>query len=70
MTAVAAEDPFATDGVLFILKDLPELEAVLGDPLAPPDLSDFLAAKPRPTLSTSRSRCNVTAQKPAPILIR
>jgi hypothetical protein len=68
MTAVAAEDPFATDGVLFILKA--ELEAVLADPLAPPDLSDFLAAKPRPTLSTSRSRCNVTAQKPAPILIR
>jgi len=32
-------------GALSILKDLPELEAVLADPLASPDLSDFLAAK-------------------------
>ena len=45
IAAVAAEDPFATDGVLSILKDLPELEAVLADPLASPDVSDFLAAK-------------------------
>lgn len=43
--AVASEDPFAPDGVLFYMKGLPELEAGLADPLTPPDLSDFIAAK-------------------------
>ncbi|WP_225773368.1 amidase [Inquilinus sp. Marseille-Q2685] len=43
--AVAAEDPFGPDGVLFDLADLPGFRASLADPLAPPDLSGFLAAK-------------------------
>jgi Asp-tRNA(Asn)/Glu-tRNA(Gln) amidotransferase A subunit family amidase len=43
--AVASEDPFAPKGVLFYMKDLPQLAAGLADPLAPPDLSDFIAAK-------------------------
>ncbi|MGO4128694.1 amidase [Inquilinus sp. YAF38] len=43
--AVAAEDPFGPDGVLSDLADLPALRASLADPLAPPDLSEFLAAK-------------------------
>ncbi|MEJ0092676.1 MAG: amidase [Methylocella sp.] len=43
--AVASEDPFAPTGVLFYMKDLPQLEAGIVDPLAPPDLSEFIAAK-------------------------
>jgi Asp-tRNA(Asn)/Glu-tRNA(Gln) amidotransferase A subunit family amidase len=43
--AVAAEDPFGPDGVLSDMADLPALRASLADPLAPPDLSEFLAAK-------------------------
>lgn len=45
VTAVAEEDPFAPTGVLFYMKDLPALVAGLADPLAPPDLSEFIAAK-------------------------
>lgn len=43
--AVAAEDPFGPDGVLAFMADVPAFRASLADPLAPPDLSDFLAAK-------------------------
>ncbi|VTZ50424.1 Amidase [Methylocella tundrae] len=43
--AVASEDPFAPTGVLFYMKDQRQLAAGLADPLAPPDLSDFIAAK-------------------------
>lgn len=42
---VAMEDPFAPDGVLFLLNGLPGFAACLADPLAPPDLSDFIAAR-------------------------
>lgn len=44
-TAVAAEDPFAPGGVLAFMADRPAFRASLADPLAPPDLSDFLEAK-------------------------
>jgi hypothetical protein len=44
-TAVAAEDPFQPGGVLFFMKDLPEFNSGLADPLATPGLSNFIAAK-------------------------
>ncbi|MGK9169836.1 amidase [Inquilinus limosus] len=44
-TAVAAEDPFAPGGVLAFMADRPAFRASLADPLAPPDLADFLEAK-------------------------
>ncbi|MFE0755958.1 amidase [Inquilinus sp. NPDC058860] len=43
--AVAAEDPFGPGGVLAFMADAPAFRAGLADPSAPPDLSDFLAAK-------------------------
>lgn len=43
--AVAAEDPFADNGVLFYMRDIPGLAEGLADPLMPPDLSTFVAAK-------------------------
>ena len=43
--ATAAEDPFAPGGVLFLLNSLPGFGACLADPLAPPDLSDFIAVR-------------------------
>ncbi|WP_099558944.1 amidase [Hartmannibacter diazotrophicus] len=43
--ATKAEDPFAPDGVLFFLRDLPGLWKGLENPTTPPDLPEFLAAR-------------------------
>lgn len=43
--AVLTEDPFAPGGVLFLLNDLPGFAACLADPLATPDLADFIAVQ-------------------------
>lgn len=45
--ATKAEDPFAKGGVLDWMNDVPSFAACLADPLSPPDLSDFLAARER-----------------------
>ncbi|HVX78977.1 MAG TPA: amidase [Bradyrhizobium sp.] len=39
------EDAFAPGGVLHMMHQLPQFAPVLADPLAPPNLSDFLAAR-------------------------
>ncbi len=43
--ATAREDCFAPGGVLAIMHQLPQFGPALADPLTPPDLSDFLAAR-------------------------
>ncbi len=43
--ATKAEDPFAKGGVLDWMNDVPSFAACRADPLSPPDLSDFLAAR-------------------------
>jgi aspartyl-tRNA(Asn)/glutamyl-tRNA(Gln) amidotransferase subunit A len=43
--ATKAEDPFAKGGVLDWMNDVPSFAPCLTDPLSPPDLSDFLAAR-------------------------
>ena len=41
----AAEDAFGPDGVLRLVRQLPQFAACLADPAPPPALSDFLAAR-------------------------
>jgi aspartyl-tRNA(Asn)/glutamyl-tRNA(Gln) amidotransferase subunit A len=43
--ATKAEDAFAPGGVLHMMHQLPQFARSLADPAAPPDLSDFLAAR-------------------------
>ena len=43
--ATAAEDCFGPGGVLEFMHQLPQFGPALADPLSPPDLSDFLAAR-------------------------
>ena len=43
--ATKAEDAFALGGVLSTMHQLPQFALSLADPAAPPDLSDFLAAR-------------------------
>lgn len=43
--ATAEEDCFAPGGVLHMMHQLPQFGPALADPLTPPDLSDFLAAR-------------------------
>lgn len=45
--ATKAEDPLAPGGVLDWMNQVPAFAACRADPLAPPDLSDFLAARER-----------------------
>ncbi|TXL69856.1 amidase [Vineibacter terrae] len=45
VAAVAAEDPFAPQGVLALMPTLPAFNAGFADPLALPDLSGFIAAR-------------------------
>ncbi|KMO16930.1 amidase [Methylobacterium indicum] len=45
--ATKAEDPFAPGGVLDWMNQVPAFAPCLADPLAPPDLSDFLSLRER-----------------------
>lgn len=44
-TATAAEDAFGPGGVLHMMHHLPQFGPCLANPVLPPDLSDFLAAR-------------------------
>jgi len=43
--ATAAEDAFGPSGVLSFMHHLPQFAASLADPVVPPDISDFIAAR-------------------------
>lgn len=46
-TAVAAEDPFTTGGVLAFMMQMPDLVACLADPMTPPAMEAFVSVRER-----------------------